>query len=1146
MMIRPVFQSRFLCVIAAVGLIFCGCKKQPSGAAVELSDSQPESASVSWEFDDPQWRLSEAVGGSALIDNGQLNVDIQDGQVQLVFPAVEMTVPMRVQFRMKSGGGAFGEVEIHWRQSVNDSWKDTRMVKLPAVHDDQWHEFDAALPTTGTVAQIRIDPGYKPGKAAFDWVRIVPNTLSEPVAAQRIALPEGLVMRDATLEVQFLCRQMSFVITDKRTGRIWTSVGYEDKAILIGAVQKDAHTLLLTLWDLFTQSAYRCRVQLVENGVLGFELDADEAVYQMPFFTLNTFPPHLRTNFDSGKMIFCNRSGGLYVDQTDDHPEFQQMLVYGNLSLDMPWLGIVDEKSGEGLMVLVESPADAYLMMEKDEAGRNWPNIFWRPSLDTFRYPRRLSYRFSPSGGYVALAGMYRQYAAQTGKLVTLEEKARRKSNVERLKGAPMIWGAVDAWDFVREARTRGILRGVISNAHQGLRDTATLRQVNALGYITNEYDNVSDILDGPTGFLKGNIERAAYHYRPQAGSALGWKTENGPQYASRSSAMALAAAQTYVPNRLEKYGFNGRFLDVSAALDLFEDYHPDHTFDRRQDMVNRRGVFEYLNSLGVVLGTEHGNDWVIDLIEYCEGGASGPMWWNGGWKAGELKKPTTREQLTDDYLTYGMGYAARIPLWQLVYHDCVISTWYWGDSAGFMYEAAPELSNRKDLFNLLHGTVPLFWRDDWEYDWKKNRSRFLQTYHHTCKFNEAIAFDHLVNHEFLTADKSLQRTTFSSGTVCVVNFGPMPQPYQPDGAQEPMTLPPGGFYAKGPQIDQTRVMQDGYAVTRIVAEGYLRVQTERQQAVGPVELAGTITAFKLSEDRWHIVLENTEHCAVDLASLMKISADTPYLIYTVDTFGQLVKIADYQRADGRIVFTPTEPEAIYAVLLNPPIGQVWMTPNKPDLAGAEKIQLTALDASLAIRYTLDGSAPTAASPRYAEPFSIAAACTVKAQAFGADGAPAGGIAEQAYRVADLLYKSPTIQGSGTVYDVVADVATYPGLLLEIDQDGTAFGDYVDWGDAALADSAGVVTPLSAITPSRVVHDHFKVGINTRAAGDVAEDRPPILLGGKQYDSGIGMVAPGRIEYTFDRPYTQFTAKVGIDDSKQHKGRVIVRVYGIR
>ena len=1107
---------------------------------------------VQWDFQEAGWALAEAKGCTAEVRDGRLYVDIEKGDVQLVFPSVNMNGPVRVQFQMKSGDGAFGEVEIYWRQHPDDAWQDTRMVKLPAAHDEQWHEFEAVLPTVGAIKQIRIDPGYKPGKAAFDWVRLTRQSLPTQIAAQRASLPEGFVLRDAALDVQFICQTASFAVTDRRTGRVWTSAGYADKSILIGAEQPDEKTLRLTLWDVFTQSDYYCVVRLEQEGVLSFELDAEKPAYEKPFFALNTFPPHLRTDFEAGKLIFCTRSSGNYIDQTDDHPHWQEMPVYGNLSMDMPWIGVMDEDTGEGLMVLVESPADAHIVMEQDASGRNWPHLYWLASMDTFRYPRRLSYRFSPNGGYLSLAEMYRQYAQETGKLLTLEEKADRKPNTRLLKGAPKLWGAIDAWDFIREARTRGIRRGILSNAHQGLRDTRTLRWINEMGYITNEYENVSDFLEGPTGFLSDCPETAAFHYRPGLGPAKGWLAADGTQYYSRSTGMALQAIKTYAPQRLEKYGFNGRFVDVTAALGLFEDYHPDRTFDRRQDIRHRRDVFEYLDDKGLILGMEHGNDWAVDLVEYTEGSTGGPFWWDGGWSAGELKKPTHRDQIKQQYIKYGMGYDIRIPMWQLVYHDCVIDTWYWGDNAGFMYEAMPELSDRKDLFNILYGTIPLFWRDDWGYGWIKNRFRFLQTYHETCNLHAAIAFDRMLNHEFLSEDRAVQRTTFCSGTVVVVNFGQTPREYLPDGEHTPITLAPSGFYARGPQIYQSRLVEDGGVVTRIETDGYLRVQTDRDRAVGPVELSGVVTAFDLPkdpwhipQDRWHILLEKTERCAIDVESLLGLWPDQPFLIYDVDTFGRLVKTSTIQRTGGRVVFYPEQAEAIYAVVAVQP-EDVIIAPQR-DISSDETVELTAADDSLLIRYTTDGSEPTADSKLYDKPFQILSGCVVTARAFQPDGTPAGDVAQQAYRVIDLLYESPILEGSGNVQTVDVDIADYTGLLLDIDQSGTnPYSDHVSWGQARLIASPDETVFLSSLAPSRALHDHYPIGYDVRMAAEDASAQAPLLLGGRHYEKGLGMMSPGKLEYDFDRPYTRFKSAVGIDDSMADRGRVVVRVYGIR
>jgi hypothetical protein len=1106
-----------------------------------MDDAQPI---VIWDFEKLVIPVEHFNDCSGEIRDGILNVSIKGGDVNLVFPKIDVSGPARVQFRMRSGQGTFGQAEVYWRSDPKQGWLESRMVTHALVHDGQWHDYDIGLPSLGPIHQIRIDPGWKPGQVQFDYIRIVKDTVPEEVAEKMKQVPETIELADEVLAVRFESKDVSFNITDKRTKRRWVSNVPEQKAVLVSAVKKGSRSMILGFYDVSTKVAYTCTVMLDDGGVLSFEVDGD--AYQQRFHGLNMFPPKLQTDFEHGKLIFCNRSSGMYLDQTDDYEDWKRMGVYCNLSLDMPWIGVLDERTGEGLMLMVETPYDAFVVLEKDEQARNWPQILWRQSMDSFRYSRRASYRFSPSGGYVSLANMYREIARDNGLLVTLEEKAKRKPHVNLLKGAPMIWGGVDAWDFVRQGRARGILKGVISNAHHGLRDRTTIPKINELGYITNEYENISDILAGPIGFETDNVEEAAYHMRPELGPATGWLTSGGLQYYSRSSSMAMRAMKKYVPERLSHYGFNGRFVDVSAALDLFEDYHPDHTFDRRQDLAYRRAAYKYLDDLGLVVGTEHGNDWVNDLLEYCEGAAGGPLWWKGGWNAGELKKPTDREQFNPDYLKYGMGYDVSIPLWQLVHHDCIVSTWYWGDGAGFMYEAAPELSDRKDLFNILYGTVPIFWRDNWGYDWQKNRSRFLQTYHDTFKLNEAVAFDRLLNHEFLSADKSLQRTTFSSGTVCVVNFSDTVVSYQIPGGEK-VKLAPRGFYVKGPGIFQSKELIDGNPVTKIKSDQYLRVQTTTKQAVESVELNGTMTAFELQKGRWHILLENTQECVIDLQKLVGISEGQPYMIYEVDSMGCLSRQADYQIKNGRTVLRPKRDEAIYAVLFDDVNTKIVMIPSRADIASQEQIEIASFASDSEIRYTLDGSEPTVSSKKYVEPFAIESSAVLKARAFGADGKAVGNVVEKAYRVTDILFESNVLKGKQPAIDLDLDMTGYKGLILSLDQNGTVvFWDYVDWVDAKLVKSSNKTVELTSQKPSALYHDHYHFGVNERSRNLDKHESLPLMLDGKEYKSGLGMVAPGRAEFMFDEAFDRFQCKVGIDDSYEHKGEVIVRVYGIR
>ncbi len=68
-----------------------------------------------------------------------------------------------------------------------------------------------------------------------------------------------------------------------------------------------------------------------------------------------------------------------------------------------------------------------------------------------------------------------------------------------------------------------------------------------------------------------------------------------------------------------------------------------------------------------------------------------------------------------------------RLPLWELVYHDCVVAHWYWGDYDNKI----PALWDRRDLFNMLYGTVPMFMFD--RAFWNAHKDRFVQSYRNTC-----------------------------------------------------------------------------------------------------------------------------------------------------------------------------------------------------------------------------------------------------------------------------------------------------------------------------------------------------------------------------------------------------------------------------
>jgi hypothetical protein len=210
-----------------------------------------------------------------------------------------------------------------------------------------------------------------------------------------------------------------------------------------------------------------------------------------------------------------------------------------------------------------------------------------------------------------------------------------------------------------------------------------------------------------------------------------------------------------------------------------------------------------------------------VPQLDYIEGMMSGG---STSWPSGYLLRPKSRDQpftnpdgraypKWEEYEKWGIGHQYRVPLWELVFHDCIITTWYWGDSSDFLLVAAPEVTPKKDAYNILYGSMPMMWANK-EGSWVNDREMFLRTYRNTCKLHEVIATAEMTTHEFVTPDRAVQRSRFSDGTEVVVNFGE--RPYAAKAGGKRYLLPKNGFAAKGPKIEQSLALVNGKPVTSI------------------------------------------------------------------------------------------------------------------------------------------------------------------------------------------------------------------------------------------------------------------------------------------------------------------------------------------
>jgi hypothetical protein len=161
------------------------------------------------------------------------------------------------------------------------------------------------------------------------------------------------------------------------------------------------------------------------------------------------------------------------------------------------------------------------------------------------------------------------------------------------------------------------------------------------------------------------------------------------------------------------------RFIDTTTASPWRECYAPAHPLTRSE---SKRWKMELLDVMSrefkLVTGCETRHAASVPYLHYFEGMLSlGPY----RVKDAGRRVADVVDEVPDQVAKFQTGPYYRLPLWELVNHDCTVAQWYWGDYNNKL----PKVSNRRDLFNALYGTPPmfLFVRKVWE----QNRERFAK-----------------------------------------------------------------------------------------------------------------------------------------------------------------------------------------------------------------------------------------------------------------------------------------------------------------------------------------------------------------------------------------------------------------------------------
>ena len=455
----------------------------------------------------------------------------------------------------------------------------------------------------------------------------------------------------------------------------------------------------------------------------------------------------------------------------------------------MPWFGQVKDR--EGYIAICETPWNAGYTAEHPAGGPySHVGIYYEPSLGKMDYRRVLRYTLLSDCDYNDLCKVYRAYVRETGHLRTLAEKAAQNPSVDRLIGCSFVHTGIktvvqpdsDFFDpenpeknnhctpFLKRTEEIKLLHNMgveklylhldgwaqpgYDNCHpdyspacieaggwEGMKELADT--MHECGYLFGIHDQYRDFYKSAKSFDENYACRLTdgtipEHHRWAGGPQSYLCATQAPYYLKRNFAALFE-------NGIE---LDGAYLDVFTCNEGDECTNPEHRMTRRECYEYRGQCFSWLLAHGILSSSEEVSDWAIPSLVFCHYAPYSFM----------MKRPG----LPKDGIP--------VPLFNLVYHDCVIEPW--------MMDKASENDDYM-LYALLNGGAPYLLRDaaylntdgSFEGDELLALEEMIRRSKTVSALHEKIAKCEMVRHRMNPENWWIQETEFSDGTKVKVDF---------------------------------------------------------------------------------------------------------------------------------------------------------------------------------------------------------------------------------------------------------------------------------------------------------------------------------------------------------------------------------------
>ncbi len=351
----------------------------------------------------------------------------------------------------------------------------------------------------------------------------------------------------------------------------------------------------------------------------------------------------------------------------------------------------------------------------------------------------------------------------------------------------PDTWGdglSLKLLDRFTEAGLDRLWLGVDTWQH-GFRHPTAVAKARELGYLVGPYDSYHSIHhpDEQNTWETAQFDLALY----RSGAIVNADGTKSRGFKKKGYHLSPLIAQPYVEARVNGIlaqmpaDFNTWFIDCDAYGELYDDYDPAHPATQLDDMNARLARMAWIRDThGMVIGSEGGSAYAAATIHFAHGMMTSVI----GWGDPDMKSKTSpyyvggywppegpavhikQVPLKDHFFYLYFDPCFRLPLYQTVFHDSVITTNHWGAGSLKFTNVVGTLA----LLELLYNVPPLYHLNMAEFskheDWIKRHYAFFSPLH------RQIGGQPMTDFEWLSADRLVQRTVFGGGVEMIANFG--------------------------------------------------------------------------------------------------------------------------------------------------------------------------------------------------------------------------------------------------------------------------------------------------------------------------------------------------------------------------------------